>query len=66
MKNPVRSLLAAAISAVFLGAVPTAQAGTFNLKMNGFSIYEDLDIPSSIPDGIPVSADLFITTAGDA
>lgn len=66
MKQTSRALLAAAISAVCMGTVQTAQANTFNLKMNGFSIYDDPDIPSSIPDGIPVSADLFITTAGDA
>lgn len=66
MKQTSRALLAAAISAACLGAVPTAHANTFNLKMNGFSIHEDYDIPSSLPDGIPVSANLFITTAGDA
>jgi len=65
MKQTSRALLAAAISAVCMGTVQTAQANTFNLQMDGFS-NNDYDSSSAPPVGTPVSASLVITTAGDA
>ena len=64
MKQTSRALLAAAISAVCMGTVQTAQANAFNFTFNGTITSVDLADPGLI--GTPVSASLVITTAGDA
>lgn len=64
MKLPRHALLSAAISALVLGVMPTAHAGSISLDFDGAVTNNFFGMGPSV--GTPFSASLVFTTAGDA